>query len=93
METLEENRELETGNPSNRMVPLLRLWVAVEVMLATGGGRRRLVGDRGQATAEYALVVLGAAAVAMLLIAWATSTGKVSTLLNKVIDSVAGRIT
>ena len=68
---------------------MLSIWVAGEV--AATVPRRH--GDRGQATAEYALVVLGAAAVAMLLIAWATSTGKVSTLLNKVIDSVAGRIT
>ncbi|MEZ5246512.1 MAG: DUF4244 domain-containing protein [Acidimicrobiales bacterium] len=69
---------------------LLALWVLLESALFT---RHRARGDRGQATAEYALVVLGAAAVAMLLIAWATSTGKLSTLLNKVVDSVAGRIT
>ncbi len=67
----------------------LRTWVALEAAFHTLAARR---GDSGQATAEYALVVLGAAAVAMLLIAWATNTGKVSTLLNKVIDSVAGRI-
>lgn len=65
---------------------LLRWWVALESALYARG-------DRGQATAEYALVVLGAAAVAMLLIAWATTTGKVSTLLNKMVDSVADRIT
>lgn len=68
----------------------LVMWVTLESAVRT---RRRIGGDRGQATAEYALVVLGAAAVAMLLIAWATSTGKLSTLLNKVVDSVAGRIT
>jgi hypothetical protein len=70
----------------------MQLWVALEVAVR---GRVARIGhdDRGQATAEYALVVLGAAAVAMLLIAWATSTGKVSTLLNKMVDSVAGRIT
>jgi len=67
---------------------MLSIWVAGEATARTGRAR----GDRGQATAEYALVVLGAAAVAMLLIAWATSTGKLSTLLNKVVDSVAGRI-
>ena len=66
----------------------LVMWVAFESAV-----RSRPRGDRGQTTAEYALVVLGAAAVAMLLIAWATSTGKLSTLLNKVVDSVAGRIT
>ena len=32
-------------------------------------------GDGGQATAEYALVLLGAALVALLLIAWATAGG------------------
>ncbi|MEQ8843037.1 MAG: DUF4244 domain-containing protein [Acidimicrobiales bacterium] len=68
----------------------LTMWVTMEAAARTSGRGR---GDRGQATAEYALVVLGAAAVAMLLIAWATSTGKMSTLLNKVVDSVAGRIT
>ena len=70
----------------------IRLWVALETLIRHRAALDR-TDDRGQATAEYALVVLGAAAVAMLLIAWATSTGKVSTLLNKVVDSVAGRIT
>jgi len=68
----------------------LSIWVGLESRVHT---RHRANGDRGQATTEYALVVLGAAAVAMLLIAWATSTGKMSTLLNKVVDSVSGRIT
>lgn len=49
--------------------------------------------ERGQTTAEYALVILGAAAVALLVLAWATDTGMVSTLLNKVIRSVADQVT
>ena len=48
--------------------------------------------DRGQTTAEYALVILGAAAIALLVLAWAAQTGKVSTLLNKIVDSVAGNV-
>ena len=48
--------------------------------------------DRGQTTAEYALVILGAAAIALLVLAWAAQTGKIATLLNKVIDSVAGNV-
>ena len=48
--------------------------------------------ERGQTTAEYALVILGAAAIALLVLAWAAQTGKVSTLLNKIIDSVAGNV-
>ena len=73
---------------------LLRQWVAIEVALYTVvvAAKARLQDDRGQATAEYALVVLGAATVAMMLIAWATSTGKISSLLNKVVNSIADRV-
>lgn len=48
--------------------------------------------DRGQATAEYALVLLGAAMVALILIGWATGggAGKIGSLLNRVIDSIIG---
>ncbi|MCC5951032.1 MAG: DUF4244 domain-containing protein [Acidimicrobiia bacterium] len=49
--------------------------------------------DRGQTTAEYALVLLGAAAVALLLLAWATSTNRVNALFNFVLDQIAGRVT
>lgn len=48
--------------------------------------------DRGQATSEYALVLLGAAAVAVLVIGWATKTNKIGGLLDKVFDSVTGKI-
>ncbi len=73
---------------------LMRQWLVVEVALRTAAVqlRSRLTEDRGQATAEYALVVLGAATVAMMLIAWATSTGKISSLLNRVVDSIADRV-
>lgn len=47
-------------------------------------------GDRGQTTAEYALVLLGAAAVALLLIAWATQTDQISRLFTVVVDQVIG---
>ena len=66
----------------------LQLLVAVQTAIVTRTSRD----DRGQATAEYALVILGAAAVALLVIAWATSTGKVADLLDKVVDSVASRV-
>ncbi len=71
---------------------MLRTLVSLQVLaLATTDRiRRRLADDRGQSTAEYALVLLGAAAVAMLLVAWATKTDKVTKLLNSVLDSVLG---
>ena len=70
------------------------LWAALTRRLVESGrGLRRLGGDRGQTTAEYALVIIGAAAVALLLLAWATGSGKVSSLLDKVVDRVADMVT
>ncbi len=56
-------------------------------------GRRRLErrGQQGQASAEYALVLLGAAAVAMLVVGWATRTDRVGRLLDAVLDQVLSR--
>ena len=51
--------------------------------------------DRGQATTEYALVMLGAAVVALLVVGWATSgggAGKIGRLFDRVIDAVTGKI-
>lgn len=48
--------------------------------------------DRGQTTAEYALVIVGAAAVAVLLLTWATGSGRIGWLLDKMVDTVANMI-
>jgi hypothetical protein len=48
--------------------------------------------ERGQATAEYALVLLGAAALAMLLLAWATGTGAIGRLLDAVLRAILDRV-
>jgi hypothetical protein len=51
--------------------------------------------ERGQATTEYALVLLGAAAVALLLIAWATAggvAGRIGALLDRIMDSITARV-
>ncbi len=45
-------------------------------------------GEEGQATVEYALVVLAAAAIALLVIAWAARTGKIGLLFDLVFDRV-----
>ena len=45
--------------------------------------------DRGQASVEYALVLLGAAALAVLIVAWATKTDKVGKLFDFVFDQVS----
>ncbi|MFN8038815.1 MAG: DUF4244 domain-containing protein [Acidimicrobiales bacterium] len=52
-------------------------------------GRGR--GEAGQTTAEYALVLLGAAAIAVLIISWATKTNLIGKLFDFVIDHVMGK--
>ncbi|HUQ40656.1 MAG TPA: DUF4244 domain-containing protein [Acidimicrobiales bacterium] len=53
--------------------------------------RRVQRSERGQASAEYALVLLGAAAVALLIVAWATRTNRVGRLLDAVFDQLLSR--
>ena len=51
--------------------------------------------DHGQATTEYALVLLGAAVIALLIVAWATSgggAGKIGRLFDRVLDEVTSRV-
>jgi Flp pilus assembly pilin Flp len=45
-------------------------------------------GEDGQTTAEYALVILAAAAIAIVLIAWARSSGKLPAFFDKIIDDI-----
>ena len=55
----------------------------------------RIRDERGQATTEYALVLLAGALVALLLVAWATAGGgaaRVAELFDRVIDSVIDRV-
>jgi Flp pilus assembly pilin Flp len=56
----------------------------------------RLAGDdHGQATTEYALVMLGAAVIALLVVGWATSGdggGKIGNLFDRVIDAISGKL-
>lgn len=48
--------------------------------------------ERGQATAEYALVLLGAAALALLVVAWATKTNLVGKLLEVVFGHLTAKV-
>lgn len=51
--------------------------------------------ERGQATTEYALVLLAAALVGLLVIGWATAGGgaaAISGLFDRVIQSVTDRV-
>ena len=47
-----------------------------------------VVSEAGQTTAEYALVILGAAAIGTLVLTWATK----SHVIGKLFDTVIGKI-
>lgn len=67
---------------------MLALYVHLSIHLSTLASRPP-ADERGQASAEYALVLLGAAAVALLIVAWATKTQ----LVGKLLDAVMGALT
>lgn len=52
---------------------------------------RRDASQAGQATAEYALVLLGAASVALLVVAWAARSNRVGSLLDSIFDQLLRR--
>ena len=54
------------------------------------GRVRTSTSELGQTTAEYALVILGAAALATLLITWATKSHAITKLFDTVIGKILG---
>lgn len=81
-------------SPATRALdPVVRAWVLIHCATAAMGHRlvQARSDDRGQATAEYALVILGAAAVAALLMAWAGQTNRITRLLDSILDNVIKR--
>jgi hypothetical protein len=68
-----------------------RLYVFVLALTTPFSDKR----DSGQATSEYALVMLAAALIALLVVAWATGgggAGKIGELFDRVIDSVTSKL-
>jgi Flp pilus assembly pilin Flp len=68
-----------------RLVPGRFPWQWERPTAARQPARR---GEHGQTTAEYALVILAAAAIAVVLIAWARSSGKLPAFFDKIIDDI-----
>ena len=64
------------------------------VCRVTGAVRRARLARRsgGQSTAEYALVLLGAATVAIVFIAWAGKSSRIGKLFDAVLDTVIGKV-
>lgn len=69
---------------------LLHSWLVAGAHAAARRRADRLAGDAGQTTAEYALVLIGAAAIAVLLLTWATKTDLIGKLFGWVMQRVMG---
>ena len=48
--------------------------------------------ERGQAVTEYVLLLLGVAAVALAVTAWAAQSGKIGALLDRVFNEITSRV-
>ena len=68
------------------------VWIQSLALSVAARLQRRRLDQRGQASAEYALVLLGAAAVALLVMAWATRTNRIGRLLDAVMDQLLDRV-
>ena len=76
---------------------ILTLFVHLQTiaMSADPSALKRASSERGQATTEYALVLLAAALVGLLVVAWATAGGgaaRISQLFDRVVDSVIDKV-
>lgn len=66
--------------------------LAIYVFVASAVAARTRTDERGQASAEYALVLLGAAAVALLIVAWATKSDLIGKLFDTVLKTITGKV-
>lgn len=69
------------------IVRLARIVGALRRLLVTTH-RRLIAPQRGQATVEYALVMIGVAAVAGLLIGWVRGTDLIEKLFDRVVKQI-----
>ena len=72
------------------LIRLQTSFAATRLAGAIRASSTTLARQEGQTTAEYALVILAAAAVAVVLIAWARSSGKLPAFFDHIIDQVTG---
>jgi len=71
---------------------MLAIYLYVMTLLSGLTAARARTDERGQASAEYALVLLGAAAIALVIVAWATKTDLIGKLLDQVVKTITGKV-
>ena len=77
------------------MVIIIQRAYAYALASSLAGRSRTRLGardERGQAVTEYVLLLLGVAAVALAVTAWAAQSGKVGALLDRVFNEITSRV-
>jgi hypothetical protein len=64
----------------------------VASFVASRGRVRSAPRERGQAVTEYVLLLLGVAAIALAVTAWAARSGKIGELLDRVFDEIGSHV-
>ncbi len=64
----------------------------LSALLLTLVQRRLPRTEHGQASVEYALVLLAAAVIATVLISWATNTNVLNSLFDFVVTTIQGKV-
>ncbi|MDP7542270.1 MAG: class III signal peptide-containing protein [Acidimicrobiales bacterium] len=67
-------------------------WVVVPIHCRLASLSERALDDRGQTTAEYVLLILGAATIAILVTSWATGTDRITRLFDRVLNSLINKV-
>lgn len=75
----------QLNEPTDRRTPP-PAWCDPRIPYSRGGH-----GERAQSTVEYAILLLGAAAVAMLVVAWVSDSDVIGRLFETVFDKILSR--
>ena len=83
---------IHVPNQTENLMLTISAWAQSLAAWLVFAVRSRRADQRGQASAEYALVLLGVAAIALLVTAWAARTNRVGRLLDAVMDQLMNRV-
>lgn len=71
-----------------KLITFIQSWVTVAIEKL----RPLPDAERGQTTAEYALVIVGVAAIALLILAWAAKSGAIGKLFDFVLSHIMNQV-
>jgi hypothetical protein len=74
------------------VIVIWRVCAFAVASFVAASSRSRSDRERGQAVTEYVLLLLGVAAIALAVAAWAAKSGKISDLLDRAFNEITSRV-